>query len=102
MRWVVSYAHKPGADGDYVSITTGVVRPQCIVRGKRASPTMTAAVSTILEELLVMLGAVGCSGPRRRGRGWGWVVTLLSKEPSAAPFCLPGKPTRSEGRVQPG
>lgn len=67
MRWVVSYAHKPGSDGDYVSITTGVVRPQCIVRGKRASPTMTAAVSTILEELLVMLG-MGCSGQRRRGR----------------------------------
>ena len=49
-----------------------MVRPQCIVRGKRASPTLTAAVGTILEELLVMLGAMGCSGQRRNGWGWGW------------------------------
>ena len=74
---IVSYAHTPGADSDYVSITSRVVRPQCIVRGKRASPTLTAAVGTILEELLVMLGAMGCSGQRRRGWVWGCGVVML-------------------------
>lgn len=74
-------AHKPGSDGDYVSITTGVWRPvHC--EGQRASPTMTAAVSTILEELLVMLGAVGCSGQRRERPGVGWVVTLFWEDRS--------------------
>lgn len=69
--------HTPGADGDYMSITSLVVRPLYLVRGKRASPTLTAAMGTILEELLVMLGAVGCSGQRSRGQGWGWGVTLF-------------------------
>lgn len=63
--------YTPGADGDYMSITSLVVRSLYFVRGKRASPTLTAAVGTILEELLVMLGAAGCSGQKSRGQGWG-------------------------------
>ena len=64
-----SLTRTPGTESEYISVTSHAVRAQCILRGKRASSTLTAAMDTILEELLAVLGAVGCAGQWRRGRG---------------------------------
>ena len=40
--------------------------------GQKGISNSDCSMGTILEELLVMLGAMGCSGQRRRGWGWGW------------------------------